>query len=123
MYLILNSENKILNISRMARYVYRQPNGIVVLCGAEKAEAIYSDDSNAFYPIERAGFVADSHTLVQVDSVPDEVVAGYYYYRNGEFYTSDRELDKLSKSPEKVKETVDAQGGIIDDLLVTILEA
>ena len=53
MYLILNSENKILNISRMARYVYRQPNGIVVLCGAEKAEAIYSDDSNAFYPIER----------------------------------------------------------------------
>ena len=98
MYLILNSENKILNISRMARYVYRQPNGIVVLCGAEKAEAIYSDDSNAFYPIERAGFVADSHTLVQVDSVPDGVVAGYYYYKDGEFYTSERELEELAKA-------------------------
>ena len=48
MYLILNSENKILNISRMARYVYRQPNGIGVLCGAEKEEAIYSGDAHAF---------------------------------------------------------------------------
>lgn len=123
MYLILNSEYKVMDICEVAKYVRRQSNGIVVSCGQDDAEAIYSDDSNAFYPIERTGFVADGHTLVQVDSVPDEVVAGYYYYRNGEFYTSDRELDKLSKSPEKVKETVDAQGGIIDDLLVTILEA
>lgn len=123
MYLIINSEYKILDVSNISRYVRRQSNGIVVSCPQDDAEAIYSDDSNTFYPIERTGFVAEGHTLVQVDSVPDGVVAGYYYYRNGEFYTSDRELDKLSKSPEKVKETVDAQGGIIDDLLVTILEA
>lgn len=123
MYLILNSEYKVMDICEVAKYVRRQSNGIVVSCPQDDAEAIYSDDSNTFYPIERTGFVADGHTLVQVDSVPDGVVAGYYYYRNGEFYTSDRELDKLSKSPEKVKETVDAQGGIIDDLLVTILEA
>ena len=112
-----------MDICEVAKYVRRQSNGIVVSCPQDDAEAIYSDDSNTFYPIERTGFVAEGHTLVQVDSVPDGVVAGYYYYRNGEFYTSDRELDKLSKSPEKVKETVDAQGGIIDDLLVTILEA
>ena len=123
MYLILNSEYKVMDIGEVAKYVRRQSNGIVVSCPQDDAEAIYSDDSNTFYPIERTGFVAEGHTLVQVDSVPDGVVAGYYYYRNGEFYTSDRELDKLSKSPEKVKETVDAQGGIIDDLLVTILEA
>lgn len=123
MYLILNSEYKVMDICEVAKYVRRQSNGIVVSCPQDDAEAIYSDDSNTFYPIERTGFVAEGHTLVQVDSVPDGVVAGYYYYRNGEFYTSDRELDKLSKSPEKVKETVDAQGGIIDDLLVTILEA
>lgn len=123
MYLILNSEYKVMDICEVAKYVRRQSNGIVVSCPQDDAEAIYSDDSNTFYPIERTGFVAEGHTLVQVDSVPDGVAAGYYYYRNGEFYTSDRELDKLSKSPEKVKETVDAQGGIIDDLLVTILEA
>lgn len=123
MYLILNSEYKVMDICEVAKYVRRQSNGIVVSCPQDDAEAIYSDDSNTFYPIERTGFVAEGHTLVQVDSVLDGVVAGYYYYRNGEFYTSDRELDKLSKSPEKVKETVDAQGGIIDDLLVTILEA
>lgn len=123
MYLILNSEYKVMDICEVAKYVRRQSNGIVVSCPQDDAEAIYSDNSNTFYPIERTGFVAEGHTLVQVDSVPDGVVAGYYYYRNGEFYTSDRELDKLSKSPEKVKETVDAQGGIIDDLLVTILEA
>ena len=123
MYLILNSEYKVMDICEVAKYVRRQSNCIVVSCPQDDAEAIYSDDSNTFYPIERTGFVAEGHTLVQVDSVPDGVVAGYYYYRNGEFYTSDRELDKLSKSPEKVKETVDAQGGIIGDLLVTILEA
>lgn len=123
MYLIVNSEYKIVDISNISRYVRRQSNGIVVLCDRADAEAIYSDDHNTYYPIGRVGYVVDSHQLVEVDSVPDGVVAGYYYYRNGEFYTSDRELDKLSKSPEKVKETVDAQGGIIDDLLVTILEA
>lgn len=123
MYLILNSEYKVMDICEVAKYVRRQSNGIVVSCPQDDAEAIYCDDSNSFYPIGRTGFVSDSHTVVQVETVPDDVVAGYYYYRNGEFYTSDRDLDKLSKSPEKVKETVDAQGGIIDDLLVTILEA
>ena len=124
MYLILNSENKILNISRMARYVYRQPNGIVVLCGAEKAEAIYSDDHNTYYPIERVGYVADSHQLVQVDSVPDGVVAGYYYYKDGEFYTSERELEELARAQGadagRLAFVILAKDGKIDD--VTIVE-
>lgn len=123
MYLILNSEYKVMDICEVAKYVRRQSNGIVVSCPQDDAEAIYCDDSNSFYPVGRTGFISDCHTVVQVETVPDDVVAGYYYYRNGEFYTSDRDLDKLSKSPEKVKEAVDAQGGIIDDLLVTILEA
>ena len=98
MYLILNSEYKVMDICEVAKYVRRQSNGIVVSCPQDDAEAIYSDDSNAFYPIERAGFVADSHTLVQVDSVPDGVVAGYYYYKDGEFYTSERELEELARA-------------------------
>ena len=98
MYLILNSEYKVMDICEAAKYVRRQSNGIVVSCPQDDAEAIYSDDSNAFYPIERTGFVADSHTLVQVDSVPDGVVAGYYYYKDGEFYTSERELEELARA-------------------------
>ena len=98
MYLILNSEYKVMDICEVAKYVRRQSNGIVVSCPQDDAEAIYSDDSNTFYPIERTGFVADSHTLVQVDSVPDGVVAGYYYYKDGEFYTSERELEELARA-------------------------
>lgn len=98
MYLIINSEYKILDVSNISRYVRRQPNGVVVLCDKDSAEAIYSDDHNTYYPIERVGYVADSHQLVQVDSVPDGVVAGYYYYKDGEFYTSERELEELARA-------------------------
>lgn len=59
MYLIVNSEYKIVDISNISRYVRRQPNGIVVLCDRADAEAIYSDDHNKYYPIDRVGYVAE----------------------------------------------------------------
>ena len=74
MYLITNSEHKIVDISNISRYVRRQPNGIVVLCDRADAEAIYSDDHNKYYPIDRVGYVADSHQLISVENVPENIV-------------------------------------------------
>ena len=123
MYLILNSEYKVMDICEVAKYVRRQSNGIVVSCPQDDAEAIYSDDSNTFYPIERTGFVADSHTLVQVDSVPEGIVAGYYYYRDGQYYTSQTDLDNLAKSQRadvgRIAFVAMAQDGKIDDVTIT----
>lgn len=123
MYLIINSEYKIVDISNISRYVHRQPNGIVVLCDKDNAEAIYSDDHNTYYPIERVGYVADSHQLIEVDSVPEGIVAGYYYYRNGEYYTSQRELDELAKSQQSevgnLAFVVLAKEGKFDDTTIT----
>lgn len=124
MYLIVNSEYKIVDISNISRYVRRQPNGIVVLCDRADAEAIYSDDHNTYYPIERVGYVVDSHQLVEVDSVPEGIVAGYYYYRDGEYYTSQRELNELARAQQadagSLAFVILAKDGKIDD--VTIVE-
>lgn len=124
MYLIINSEYKILDVSNISRYVRRQPNGIIVLCGKDNAEAIYSDDHNTYYPIERVGYVVDSHQLVEVDSVPEGIVAGYYYYRDGEYYTSQRELNELARAQQadagSLAFVILAKDGKIDD--VTIVE-
>ena len=124
MYLIVNSEYKIVDISNISRYVRRQPNGIIVLCDRADAEAIYSDDHNTYYPIERVGYVVDSHQLVEVDSVPEGIVAGYYYYRDGEYYTSQRELNELARAQQadagSLAFVILAKDGKIDD--VTIVE-
>ena len=124
MYLITNSDHKIMDISNVSRYVRCQPNGIVVLCDRADAEAIYSDDHNTYYPIERVGYVVDSHQLVEVDSVPEGIVAGYYYYRDGEYYTSQRELNELARAQQadagSLAFVILAKDGKIDD--VTIVE-
>lgn len=98
MYLILNHVGRIVNISEEARYVKRQENGIVVGCAKEVADAIYSTSTDTFYPLEPTGYLGDGHTLVEVNSVPAEVEAGYYFYQAGEFYSNEEELEKLGQA-------------------------
>ena len=96
MYLILDSTNRIAEICERPRYVRRQKNGVVVLCEQEKADAIYSDDSNTFWPLEPVGYLCEKHRLVAVDTVPAGVVAGYYFYHAGEFFTTEESLTALN---------------------------
>ena len=79
-------------------YVRRQANGVVVLSEQDKADAIYSNDSNTFWPTQQVGYLCDRHTLVEVESVPAEVVAGFYFYHAGEFYTTEANLTALAKA-------------------------
>lgn len=96
MYLIITSTKRIAGICTQARYVRRQSNGVVVLCESEQADAIYADDTNTFYPTARVGYLSESHSLVEVDAVPAGVVAGYYFYHAGEFYTTEDNLSALA---------------------------
>ena len=95
MYVILNSNKLIVEICKRPRYVRRQNNGIVILCTPEDADAIYSDDSDTFWPLKSVGYLCDEYTLVEVEEIPASVVAGYYFYHAGEFYTTQENLTAL----------------------------
>lgn len=97
MYLILNHAERIVDISEEARYVKRQENGIVVGCEKADADAIYSANTDCFYPLEPTGYIGDGHVLVEVEAVPAEVTAGYYFYHSGDFYSTEAELKKLAQ--------------------------
>lgn len=97
MYLIINSKKLIAEIAEHPSYVRQQTNGVIITCDKEHADAIYSNDSDAFYPIEKAGYLCESHTLIEVDSVPENVVAGYYFYHAGEFYITEENQIALDK--------------------------
>lgn len=108
MYLILNHAERIVDISEEACYVRRQKNGVITRCAEEDADAIYSANTDCFYPLEPTGYIGNGHKLVVVESVPDEVMAGYYFYHSGEFYMtegSEKEL-QLAKENETLKEQV-----------------
>ena len=78
--------------------MFKLANGVVVLSEQDKADAIYSNDSNTFWPTQQVGYLCDRHTLVEVERVPAEVVAGFYFYHAGEFYTTEANLTALAKA-------------------------
>lgn len=98
MYLILNHTGRIMDISEDARYVKRQENDVIVGCDKQEAEAIYSANADAFFPLKPTGYIGNGHTLITVEEVPPEVVAGYYFYHAGEFYTTKANLSALAKA-------------------------
>ena len=98
MFLILNSSKLIVDISPHAHYVRRQDNGVVAGCGVGEADAIYSQSSDAFYPLAASGYLQDRHTLAEVSEVPSHVTTGYYYYHAGEFTTSEEKQAVLAQA-------------------------
>lgn len=123
MYLIIDSTKRIAEITKHPCYVRRQANGIVILSDVEHADAIYSNDSNTFYPIEQIGYLCESHTLVEVENVPDTVVAGYYFYHAGEYYTTEENLAALAASEAPTLANIIfvsmAEKGELDDATIT----
>lgn len=123
MYLILNSQNLVAEICEHPSYVRRQHNGVVVLCDRDEADAIYSNDSDSFFPIERVGYLCDTHRLEEVESVPAEVIAGYYFYHAGEFYTTEGNLSALAKAKAPDATSLVfvklAEAGEFDDATIT----
>ncbi len=98
MYLITNSKKKIVDTCKQACYARMQKNGVPVPCEEAEADAICNMETLAFYSTKATGFLTDAHTLVEVESIPSNVTAGYYYYHAGEFYTTSADLDALTKA-------------------------
>lgn len=123
MYLIIDANKKIAEICERPSYVRRQANGVVILSDPESADAIYSNDSNTFWPITPIGYLCESHTVVEVESVPAEVVAGYYYYHAGTFYTTEADLDALAKAKAPEAASIVfvkmAESGDLDDVTIS----
>lgn len=124
MYLIVDSTKRVVEVCEHPSYVRRQANGVVILSDKEHADAIYSNDSNTFWPIVPIGYLCESHTLIEVESVPDEVAPGFYYYHAGEFYTTEADLNALAESKAPSATSIVfvkmAEAGELDD--VTIAE-
>ena len=114
MHLIVDSSNRIVDICKYPFYVRRQKNGIVVRCGEELADAIYSDNTDTFWPIENVGYLCESHTAVEVETVPEEVVVGYYFYQAGEFYPTESDLAALEKSKKLEVQTAALEQQVTD---------
>ena len=115
MYLILNPQKLLLDMSEHIQYIRSQSNGVVVGCGKGEAEAVYLPNTDTSYALTAPGF-ATGHTVEEVDAVPNEVATGRYYY-NGEFYTTPEmqsaheKSQQLQAAPERVtevEETVDS---------------
>lgn len=123
MYLIIDSKNLVAEISQHPCYVRRQSNGVVILSDKQHADAIYSDDSDTFYPLEKMGYLCENYHFIEVDSVPPEVVPGYYYYHAGEFYTTEKNLTALArdKSPDiaSIIFVSMAENGTLDDTTIS----
>lgn len=114
MYLILNQNNLIADITPQARYVKSQSNGVTIGCGESDAEAVYSANTDTFYPLKTVLFVSESYTLHEVGAVPDNVTAGYYFYRNGEYYPADESQIPPSRQLEMA---IQILTGVKDDEL------
>lgn len=102
MYLIVDSTKRVVEVCEHPSYVRRQTNGVVILSDKEHADAIYSNDSNTFWAVSPIGYLCESHALIEVESVPAEVVPGFYYYHAGEFYTTEADLNALAESRAQI---------------------
>ncbi len=101
MFLILNRANLIVCITSVAKRVKQQENGLVALAAeGETATAVYAADNDSFYPLSTPGaWGMETYRVAEVESVPGEVIPGYWYY-TGEFFTTPEKEAELKKTKD-----------------------
>lgn len=88
MFLLLNKSNVIIDIVENVRYVYKNSNGLTVLCFEDKAEGYIGSDNDTIYAKIGMQFqpsFTDIASTAFVDKVPDGVIARSWKYVNNEF--------------------------------------
>jgi len=102
MYIILNRANLVVCITSNIKRVKQQENGLIALAReGEAATAIYATDNDSFYPIVPSDPLGvDTYRAVEVNSVPDDVVPGYWYY-TGEFFTTPEKEAEYAATKEQ----------------------
>lgn len=98
MYVILSSENKVVDMGQEILYTVIQDNGVAILSDSVEGDAILVQDSQNTWLTQRSGYETEWYRAVEVSDVPDEVVVGYYYYEDDVFYTTQEDMTALAES-------------------------
>ena len=123
MFLICDYRGTIAEICKRAVWIKHQKNGVDISCDEKDANAVYSNDSDSFYPAGRPCTAANKYHIVSVDVVPDGVVALEYKYINGEFVKMEntdrydpevRLLKTDARSQKTAQDATDLQLALVD---------
>lgn len=107
MYILLNRANKVVDILPEARYTkLLSERGIVIACEETEGTGIIGSDCNTHYTLIRTDTQnsPDAVNVYELESIPSEVVAGYYYYdpSTGEFSCNLEEAQYAKQEENKV---------------------
>lgn len=129
MFIILNRTNLVVSVTSAVSYVRVEAPGLPVVTEPEEAEAVYSADADTFYPLDgpAAAWRAVApgggvYHVEEVDTVPDVVVPGFFYF-SGEFYTTPEkeaelaaaEAQRAAPSAASIVFVTLAEAGQLDD--------
>lgn len=113
MYLICDYKGIIAEICQHPVWVRKQANGCVVLCSETDADAIYSNDTDSFYPASKSAVSGNSYHLEEVEEIPDEVAALDWQYSGGQFSQVEEdthlEPEVRALKTEQLAKSVDSQ--------------
>ena len=107
MYILLNRVNKVVDILPEARYTkLLSERGIVIACEETEGTGIIGSDCNTHYTLIRTDTQnsLDAVNVYELESIPSEVVAGYYYYdpSTGEFSCNLEEAQYAKQEENKI---------------------
>lgn len=85
-YLYLNSENVIIDIVDIPKYVRRNSNDLTILCSPDQAQGLIGSDNETIYAKMGSQFIpsySDIASIIPME-VSDEIVPLKYKYKDGE---------------------------------------
>lgn len=88
MFLLLNKSNVIIDIVENVRCVYKNSNGLTILCFEDKAEGYIGSDNDTIYAKIGMQFqpsFTDIASTAFVDKIPDGVIARSWKYVDNKF--------------------------------------
>ena len=87
-FVVLNRAGLVVAASSAVQFVRETETGAPIIT-AEEATAIYASDNNTFYPLATPGGQNwNAYHVEEVETVPAEVVPGFWYFNSPEFYTT-----------------------------------
>lgn len=107
MYILVNRENRVVDIMVYAGYTRLHPQSARVIgCEEREATGVIGSDSNTIYTLIKSDTQnsPDAVNVYELESIPSEVVAGYYYYNpsTGEFSCNLEEAQYAKQEENKV---------------------
>lgn len=98
MYLITTQSGLIIEIATQAYYIQFKKDYIISGVEQNIADAIYSEETGKYYRIsgnKKLDLTIGEYQLIEIDEIPSDIIAGYWYYSNGEFYTTEEKQIEL----------------------------